>query len=475
MTIVHRFFRQCLGASAAFGLLFGSMAAAIDFPTHRGSPLRTGNVDGLPGPKSPTVLWTFASTEHFVASPVPAGNAILVSGLGTFNTAAFYALSTEPKAAERILWKKSAPYLRQPMVCAPALSAGRIYFGDGMHQTDGATLHCLQADSARPLWQFPVPGNLVHLEGSPTIANNRIYIGGGSAGVLCFDPNRVSLDGQEMPLAQAQALIETKWKELSAQYEADKKKDPDFAIPPSEDALPKPQPIRLWQVGQDKLHVDSSLAVISDNVLVSSAFLSLEKTGDRALYCLDANTGATKWRSPLALNPWAGPSVANNLVLLGSSSIRFDPKDVPNAKGQLAAFDLATGQTKWVKDLPGGVISPVAVASDLAICAATDGQVRAFSLSDGRLKWSYTTPTPFFAGPAVAADTLYVADLKATVHAISLRDGKRIWTLDLAAPPVSAPGMVYGSPLIHQGRIYLATCNLETGQQKTVVVCIGEK
>jgi len=476
--IVHRFPPPCLRAFVPSCLLLicllASPAIAADYPTNRGSSARTGNIDNQPGPKFPTILWTFASTDHFIASPVPSDNSILISGLGTFNTAAFYALSTDPAPADRVLWKKSAPYLRQPMVCAPAVFSGKIIFGDGMHQTDGATLHCLQASTGRPLWQFPIPGNLVHLEGSPTIANNRVYIGGGNAGVLCIDPNRVTLEGKEMPLDAAQAIIDAKWKQLWAQYEADKKKDPDFAIPPSEDALPKPQPIKLWQVGQDKLHVDSSLAVADNNVLVSSAYLDLEKIGDRALYCLDANTGVTQWRTPLQLNPWAGPTVAGDVVLLGSSSIRFDPKDIPNGKGQLAAFDLTTGQIKWSKDLPGGVISPVAVADSLAICTGTDGLVRAFSLTDGQLKWSYKANAPFFAGPAVSADTVYVADLKAVVHALSLKTGQKLWSLDLAAAPTTAPGMVYGSPLIHQGRLYVATCNLETGQQKTVVVCIGQ-
>src|SRR5919204_573107 len=86
------------------------------------------------------------------------------------------------------------------VVSSPGVAKGRLVFGDGMHQTDGATLHCLQADGGLPLWQLPVPGKLVHLEGSPTVAEGRVYIGGGAAGVLCADLNRVTLDGKEMDL-----------------------------------------------------------------------------------------------------------------------------------------------------------------------------------------------------------------------------------------------------------------------------------
>src|SRR3954451_23324192 len=93
-----------------------SSAADKDWATYRGNLQRTGNTDGLPGPTAGKVLWVHKSKDHFVASPVPAGKALLVSGLGFINTANFYALDLEPKAAKRILWSKSSPFIRQPTV-----------------------------------------------------------------------------------------------------------------------------------------------------------------------------------------------------------------------------------------------------------------------------------------------------------------------------------------------------------------------
>jgi outer membrane protein assembly factor BamB len=249
------------------------------------------------------VLWVHEASEHFIASPVATEQALFVSALGTFNTAAFYSLSVDPAAAQRVQWKKGPPALRQAMVCAPAIVGDKLIFGDGMHQTDGATLRCLSL-SGRPIWQLPVGGTLVHLEGAPTIANGRVYIGGGSAGILCVDMNVVTLDGNETDLATAQQAVEKKWGELQAAYEKDKQKDADFAIPPSDDSLPKPAPKLVWQVGQDKMHVDSALAVVGDNVLASSAGLDVEQVGDRALYCLDAATGLAH---AAAAQPLGGP------------------------------------------------------------------------------------------------------------------------------------------------------------------------
>src|SRR5207249_9134840 len=185
-------------------------------------------------------LWMVRSRDHFIAAPLPAGDRLYISGLGPFNVSTFYALALDPKASQRALWSKTTPYLKLPTVSSPAVADGKLVFGDGMHQTDGAVLHCLRAEKGLPLWQLPVPGRLVHLEGSPTVRDGRAYLGGGAAGVLCVDVNRVTLDGKEMDLAAIQKILEKRWADLLTAYEQDKKKDPDFAVPPNEDQLPKP-------------------------------------------------------------------------------------------------------------------------------------------------------------------------------------------------------------------------------------------
>src|SRR5438105_15242004 len=115
-----------------------NVRAIEPWATYRGNSQRTGNTDGKPGPSSPKVLWVLKSADHYIASPVPAGNRLFVSGLGAFNVASFACLTTEAKAPKRVLWTKSTPYLKLPTVSSPALHRGRLVFGAGMHQTDGA-------------------------------------------------------------------------------------------------------------------------------------------------------------------------------------------------------------------------------------------------------------------------------------------------------------------------------------------------
>jgi hypothetical protein len=347
-----------------------------------------------------------------------------------------------------------------------------------MHQTDGAVLYCLRQDRGTPLWQLPLPGTLVHLEGSPAVEGGKVYVGGGAAGVVCVDMSRVTLDGKELDLPAVQKLIDAKWAELQAKYEAEKKKDPDFAVPPREDQLPRPAPVKLWQQGDKKWHVDAPVNVAGDLVLVGSAFLDKEQVGDRALYALDAKTGSVRWRAPLRLNPWGGPSVLDKTVVVTGSTIGYDPKALKGARGEIAAFDLADGKEKWRKEVPGGVVACAALADGVAVVTATDGKVRAFDLATGDRRWDpYDARTPLFAPPAVAGGVAYVGDLRGILHAVGLADGKARWTLDLGADPVKAPGMVYGGPVVQNGRLYVATCNLEgpNARKPTAVVCIGDK
>ncbi|HTU16543.1 MAG TPA: PQQ-binding-like beta-propeller repeat protein [Gemmataceae bacterium] len=453
-----------------------SSFAAEPTSTYRSDPQRTGS-DGLPGPASPKVLWSWKSTNHFIAAPVAHKDQLFVSGLGGFNVPVLTCLNIDPKASDRVAWNKTTPYLKLPTVSSPAIHEGNLIFGDGMHQTDGAILHCLQLDKGRMLWQYPIPGNLVHLEGSPTIAGKRVYLGGGSAGVVCVDPSRVTLDGKEMGLPAIQKVLDEKWAKLLAKYDEDKKKNPDLAVPPSEDDLPKPAPVLAWQQGKDKWHVDAPVAVAGERVLVASAFLDKEKAGDRALFCLNVKTGDIVWRTPLSNNPWGGPSLSGDLVVVSGSTIGYDPKQLKKARGNIAAYNLADGKEKWKKTVPGGIVSCAALTKDLAITTATDGKVRAFDLQTGDRRWIYNGKTPFFAPAAVSAGVAYAGDLLGVVHAINLADGTAKWKLDLAADPVKAPGMIYGGPILHKGRLFVATCNLEgpNARQPTVVVCIGDK
>ena len=69
------------------------------------------------------------------------------------------------------------------------------------------------------------------------VTRGGVYIGGGNAGVLCVERDRATLEGKELDEAGIQRVLDAKWKELQAKYEADKKKDPDLARMPTDEEL----------------------------------------------------------------------------------------------------------------------------------------------------------------------------------------------------------------------------------------------
>lgn len=458
-------------------LLVAPLHADEPWATYRGNAQRTGNTDGQAVPDSPKVLWVIKSNDHFVAAPVPVGDNVYLSRLGAFNQPALGVFPLKPAGEPKPAWSKAVPYLRLASVSSPAVAGNLLVVGDGMHQDAGGVLHGLAADTGRPLWQLTMPGDLIHLEGAPTVAGGKVFMGGGAAGAFCVDPNVLTLDGKPVAAADVPKLQEAKWKELQAAYEAEKKKDPALAVPPSEDQLLKPVPAVVWKKGEQKWHVDAPVCVAGDRVLVATSFLDKEKIGERALYCLSAATGDTVWTKPLKLNPWGGASVSGDTVVISGSSIGYYYAQLKGAKGDVTAFDLKTGQEKWRKEVPGGVVGCVALSDDLAVCTASDGKVRAFALADGERRWVYDAKVPVFAPPAVAGGVVYAGDLSGGVHAIDLKTGNGKWTLDLGKDPATqAPGMVYGGPTVVGGKLVIATCNLEgpLARKPTCVACLGK-
>jgi|GEM_PF-735748 len=464
---------------AAAAWLATAQPAQADWPTHRGNAHRTGCLDGRGGPAAPVVLWAYTAQEHYVASPVIDGHRVYLAGLGAFNTGVFHAVDLAVRSEKRVAWSAAAPFVTRPTVSAPATGNGLVIFGDGMHQTDDAILYCLQASDGMPLWRLDVPGKLIHMEGAPTLAAGRVYIGGGDAGVLCVDATRVVLDGKEMDLPGATEIIAKRREELLAKYEKDKQTNGQFAVAPGPEALPKAAPKLLWQAGAKQWHVDAPTAIVRDRVLAASAYLDDEKIGKRCLLCLRSRDGTVRWELPLEINPWAGPTVADDAtVLVACSSIRYDPHAVKQAKGEVVAVNFNDGKVRWRRALGGGVLSAVAVADGLAVAAATDGKLYALDLGSGEPRWTHQAAAPFFGAAALAGGVAYVADLNGTLHAVRLFDGKQLWALDvLADKGVLAPGMVLGSPVVHGGRIYLASCNALSKRTDlpSALVCVGDR
>src|SRR5688572_23452544 len=125
MTATSRRLSATLALLAALAVTTSAAAQSIEpWATYRGNPQRTGSTDGKAGPAAPKILWAMKSEDHYIASPVPDGDRLYVSGLGAFNLGVFSCLSTEAHPKERTLWTKSTPFLKLPSVSSPSLFGG---------------------------------------------------------------------------------------------------------------------------------------------------------------------------------------------------------------------------------------------------------------------------------------------------------------------------------------------------------------
>ena len=109
------------------------------------------------------------------------------------------------------------------------------------------------------------------------------------------------------------------------------------------------------------------MTVSGERVFAGSAYIDEEKVGLRVVTALSAKTGEKIWEVATAHNPWGPPSIAGDLVISGCSSIRFDPQKVGEAKGEVVAFNAATGAVAWKATPGGGVLSAIAVAGDVRL------------------------------------------------------------------------------------------------------------
>jgi len=475
-------------------LLLPGHLDAQDWPTYQGDVRRSGCPDGRPLPARVKVLWTLPGNSHYLTAPALSGGRLVLPALGAFNAPEVVAMGVEDGLKKRTLWGVGPPTLGLPVAASPTVRDGLVVVGEGMHQNVAGAVTAFSLSDGLPIWRLEVAGELRHVEGAAARApDGRLYIGAGSGGVLCLDSGRISMGDRVLNAAEAEAEARRTFSELLAEYEKIKTTD-EFAVKPGPGDVLKHTggvPDVSWRVGEDKLHVDSSVLLAERDdgtgakqacVVVGSAFLEEERVGERALVCLKAADGEEAWKVPLRWNPWGPPSIAvsggTTRVLVGCSSIRFDPATLAGARGEVMAVNLDTGRMAWRREVPGGVLSSVAIdaTGTFGVFTATDGVVRGIDVATGRLVWSSTPAGPLFAGVAIAGMTVCSVDLDGRVRALSLQSGKTQWSLDLGKhPSVALPGRVFASPVCAAGRLFVATHNIEGPQTgaPTAVVCLG--
>jgi outer membrane protein assembly factor BamB len=187
-----------------------------------------------------------------------------------------------------------------------------------------------------------------------------------------------------------------------------------------------------------------------------SLLLNWDQEENSALYCLEARTGAIRWKTPREeVSSWNTPLVVDHkgrwqVILNGTNRVR--------------GYDLATGKELWrcggmtVNAIP----SPVA-AGGVVFCMAGYRGSAAVALSlDGsgeltgtdKVLWRNDRGTPYVPSPLLLGDRLWFTQANSGVlTTLDCRSGKPV--LDR----VRLPGVdsFYASPFGAAGRVYLVS------------------
>ncbi len=373
-----------------------------DWPMFRGSLARTGSTGG-PGPSAGGVQWTGRPEYEFLASPAVSGPYVV--GVGSRGDAA-RCFCWEAETGREV-WSGAPRGYRQTL-SSPILVQGRIYCGEGVHQTPRSRVLCL--DPAREqepvVWEFATNS---HVECTPVYAAGRLYVAAGDDGVYALEA-AAAAESPDSALAAVGHAARVRWHV------------PGMMLPDAETAL----------------------AVHGGRVYVGLGYET------PALVMLDADSGRELARENL---PW--PAFAPPTLFAGGWLLGLGPGNLLTAPtagaGELRLIEFETLRLRWQIPTSASVVNAVAAAGELAIVAVADGTVLAVTTT-GEVVRQWRASAPVLAAPAFAEPFVYIVSQDGVLTGLDVATFEPRWSVRLGPP-----GMYLSSPVVHRGRVYVGT------------------
>ncbi|MGD0896346.1 MAG: PQQ-binding-like beta-propeller repeat protein [Thermoguttaceae bacterium] len=432
-----------LAGLAVYGrtLLSGPAAAVSseeregqDWPMFRGDLKRRGASGAVEEPAHGGVQWSFTDgCKTFYATPAAVGNRIYVASADKGplrDRGAIYCLDAD---TGNLVWK-SAPRGYLATFSSPVISGKYLVCGEGLHTTRNARVVCLDVSQAgKVLWTYETHS---HVETTPCIDGDRVYLGAGKDGYYCL------------------------------------RLEPDAAG----------QPVVVWHVPGEKLpDAETSPAVRDGRVYVNLG------RSIHAVVCLDAATGDEIWRVAAPYSVFGAPMLMGDVVFVGmgngnfiqsaeevravvleklkkqgksASELAAAAKDLGPA-GEVWCLDARTGEVKWKFHLGQTVLGATAGGRDRLYFASRDGFVYCLSLA-GKVLAKWNAHAPMVTSPALAGNHVYVVTETGKLYGLRADDLELAWeaTLGLTGPFVS-------SPTVARGHVYV-------GSAQDGLLCLGQ-
>ena len=122
-------------------------------------------------------------------------------------------------------------------------------------------------------------------------------------------------------------------------------------------------------------------------------------------------------------------------------------------KGNVLAVATVTGRMKWRIDTELNVSSGPTVKENILLIGTLDGTVHAFRAGDGSALWQAAVSSEVLAVPVLEDGVVVVRCLDGRVFGLDSQNGSRLWIYDRSVPLLSLRGN--GTPLARAGIIYV--------------------
>src|SRR5918993_6000365 len=147
----------------------------------------------------------------------------------------------------------------------------------------------------------------------------------------------------------------------------------------------------------------------------TSAYIPL-KGGQ--LVAVDLDRGTIRWTLDVATA--FTPATGDGLVFTAGEQI-------------IEARDAQTGATRWTTPLPGGAAVPLFYDTGWLLASTTSGDLAALRASDGTVVWRRQLGAPLSGPPGPALDRLYLALEDNRLVSVLLKSGETVWERTLPA------------------------------------------
>jgi outer membrane protein assembly factor BamB len=137
-------------------------------------------------------------------------------------------------------------------------------------------------------------------------------------------------------------------------------------------------------------------------------------------------------------------------------------------KGEVAAFDLASGRTLWRAKTKLALSGGPGAGAGLVVVGSTFGDLVALNAADGAVRWKVRLNGEVLSAPAVGERLIAVRTVDGKLRGLSLKDGQELWTQEQQVPRLSLRGTAWP---VMTGDLVL--CGFDNGKVAAVNVNDG--